>query len=105
MKLYATVQSERASKGQGGNDFLRVYLTVGNSIEQADAGVVEIVECSPDKFEIKYHLMGKTKLLQQINTKGTVFETKAKREKGECKHESTTLTHDGVHCADCYLQL
>lgn len=28
MKLYATVTSERASKGQGGNDYLRIKLTV-----------------------------------------------------------------------------
>lgn len=27
MKLYATVQSERASKGQGGNQFLKVDIT------------------------------------------------------------------------------
>lgn len=26
MKLYATVSSERASKGQGGNEFLRIEL-------------------------------------------------------------------------------
>ena len=26
MKLYATVTSERASKGQGGNEFIKIYL-------------------------------------------------------------------------------
>ncbi len=35
MKLYATVKSERASKGQGGNKFIRVELRQkeGNPIE------------------------------------------------------------------------
>jgi len=87
MKLYATTTSERASKGQGGNDYLRVQLTVGNSKEQANAGVVEIIESSPSKFSVKYHLNGKTKLLQEINTRGTVFEVvKGEKQKGECVH-------------------
>lgn len=30
MKLYATTTSERASKGQGGNEFLDVFLQVKN---------------------------------------------------------------------------
>lgn len=30
MKLYATVQSERASKGQGGNEYLDIDITVGD---------------------------------------------------------------------------
>lgn len=30
MKLYATVQSERASKGQGGNDFIHIDITDDN---------------------------------------------------------------------------
>lgn len=30
MKLYATVTSERASKGQGGNEFVRIELTTND---------------------------------------------------------------------------
>ena len=30
MKLYATTTSERASKGQGGNDFLEIELSIDN---------------------------------------------------------------------------
>lgn len=31
MKLYATVTSERASKGQGGNEYLDIDITVGDA--------------------------------------------------------------------------
>lgn len=31
MKLYATVTSERASKGQGGNKYLDIDITVGDA--------------------------------------------------------------------------
>ena len=34
MKLYAQVSSERASKGQGGNKFLSVMLTVQQDSEE-----------------------------------------------------------------------
>jgi len=31
MKLYATIESERASKGQGGNKYLAILITCGDS--------------------------------------------------------------------------
>lgn len=34
MKLYATTTSERASKGQGGNDYIAIKLRVGENREQ-----------------------------------------------------------------------
>ena len=48
MKLYATIASERASKGQGGNEYLKIiirnekqhcigYLTVRNNKIDADS--------------------------------------------------------------------
>lgn len=105
MKLYATTTSERASKGQGGNEYLRVSLTVGNAKEQANAGVIEVIESSPNKFAIKYHLNGKTKLLQEVNTNGTIFETKGKSQKGEKKCNDVTCincdnTMEGL-CDNC----
>lgn len=33
MKLYATVTSERASKGQGGNKYIDINLNVGSATE------------------------------------------------------------------------
>lgn len=89
MKLYATVQSERATKGQGGNEYLRINLTIGNAKEQASAGVVEVREISPDVFEVYYHSSTsrtRSKVINTINIRGTVFEAKAKKQKGE-KHD------------------
>lgn len=34
MRLYATVSSERASKGQGGNEYLEIRITVGSAADQ-----------------------------------------------------------------------
>lgn len=42
MKLYATVTSERATKGQGGNDYLCIKLTVKNG-KRLDYPIGEIV--------------------------------------------------------------
>ena len=42
MKLYATTTSERASKGQGGNDYLCIKLTVHNGSRQ-DYPIGEII--------------------------------------------------------------
>lgn len=42
MKLYATVTSDRASKGQGGNDYICIKLTVQNGSRQ-DYPIGEIV--------------------------------------------------------------
>lgn len=33
MKLYATTKSERASKGQGGNEYLKITINVYDEIE------------------------------------------------------------------------
>lgn len=43
MKLYATVASERASKGQGGNEYLIVDLTVENDGKREPIGQIELV--------------------------------------------------------------
>lgn len=42
MKLYAKVSSERASKGQGGNEYLIIDLTVGNKARES-IGQVELI--------------------------------------------------------------
>jgi hypothetical protein len=42
MKLYAKTTSERASKGQGGNKFLSVVITVGEENEKQDILVAQV---------------------------------------------------------------
>jgi len=41
MKLYATTTSERASKGQGGNEYLKIEIT------DADKNLLGIIQLSP----------------------------------------------------------
>lgn len=43
MKLYATVTSERATKGQGGNEFIDYILTVGGKSPNG-GNVVAVVQ-------------------------------------------------------------
>lgn len=50
MKLYATVQSERATKGQGGNKFIRMELTAENK------EYFGTIEFSPDEIKGIYFL-------------------------------------------------
>lgn len=42
MKLCATITSERASKGQGGNQFLDIKLTVKNGEQTSEIGIVRL---------------------------------------------------------------
>ncbi len=51
MKLYATTTSDRASKGQGGNEFINIHLTVGDQNAPTD---VYDFECQGDVLNI-YH--------------------------------------------------
>lgn len=90
-KIYATVTSERASKGQGGNNFLAVSLTVGSRDNQISAGVVRI-ETQADRF-VGYYISnacreGKNLFIipREVKGQAEAGPTKGKRQKGEkCK--------------------
>ncbi|MEK9207468.1 MAG: hypothetical protein AAB922_03235 [Patescibacteria group bacterium] len=88
MKLYATVTSERASKGQGGNDYLQINIF---DAAQVCHGTIEVL---PDmSLWVRYN--------------GEKVEIKGKKQKGECKHLRRTRTGDpkteywGYKCDDC----
>lgn len=71
MKLYATVTSERASKGQGGNDYLVADFTI-NKISIGKVGI---------KIHNRYAYIIST---VKDNTREEVIEeTKGKKQKGE----------------------
>ena len=53
MKLYATTTSERASKGQGGNEYITISLTCGSRDTQSSAGIV-LFEPSDCGFKVRY---------------------------------------------------
>lgn len=91
MKLYATITSERASKGQGGNDFIDGIFTVGEQ---------EVLKVS---IELEYGKVGNKYSLNVYDSKGYIVHsaalenTKGEKKKSEHVHkyfnEST-----GVRC-------
>lgn len=85
MKLYATVSSERASKGQGGNKFIRIDMTAGSATAPVGVGMIEMRLGPTDDFcEIMYYDRAGTASLV------TVVPLKGEKQKGE-----------GVLCSDC----
>jgi hypothetical protein len=52
MKLYATTTSERASKGQGGNEFIEIKLMNSQKVEFATFFIAEM----PDGIIIRYDI-------------------------------------------------
>jgi hypothetical protein len=74
MKLYATVTSERASKGQGGNNHIVVELTVETEMDSRQHfGTLKLVKVPASK---SYCLYLESELLRE-----TGFDGKIKGEK------------------------
>ena len=73
MKLYATITSERASKGQGGNKFLHIKLLDSRKVQYADFFVAEM----PDGIIIRYDIDDDIAYIEK--------EPKGKQQKGECR--------------------
>lgn len=71
MKLYATITSERASKGQGGNKYINIDLFVGSASNPIPAGSVYF-RIDDDDYVVSYN---DVELYRQ--------ELKAKKQKGE----------------------
>lgn len=68
MKLYATTTSERASKGQGGNEYINGVFTCDEDI------VIQVRICSYDDENWR---------LQITTPEGTSFQTYPKQTKGK----------------------
>jgi hypothetical protein len=88
MKLYATITSERASKGQGGNEY--VYIRVQGA--PPAVGVLLDIELEPDGYGHAHvkKVMGSVSLLRGIISvaseyiENTLEETrKGEKQKGE----------------------
>ena len=69
MKLYATITSERASKGQGGNEYIRVELRQAKN--------------TPVEYYIDYDSKGILVMGSTYNTLLEIGETKGNKQKGE----------------------
>lgn len=98
MKLYATVTSERASKGQGGNDYLRIALyaedhetPVGHIIMDIQ-GNEWVLKWLPTRHGINRKIEG---VFCSEIARG---ELKGKKEKGGCdKHHNLRQ----IDCEQC----
>jgi len=87
MKLYATVTSERASKGQGGNEYITIDLLIGSRDEQINAGRITM-KTTGDVFWIDYfnpHTPGES--VKQTQLFSYEKGKKQKDEKHEGQHE------------------
>lgn len=79
MKLYATVASERASKGQGGNDRLEIDIFVGSAKESIK--IVEgTVRKENDGYTVYITTLGQGESDQCIDT---FVREKGEKQKGE----------------------
>ena len=81
MKLYATVTSERATKGQGGNNFLRIELTIGDGLNPKDIGAIELVNVGDERYQLRYYPTTKHDGVLLTNGNFPQIE-KGKRQKG-----------------------
>jgi hypothetical protein len=94
MKLYAQTTSERASKGQGGNQFLNIDLTVGDAKEPIDAGRVTL-KTTGNVFWIEYFTPHKAG--QSINRVELFKFEKGEKQKGEPCYCECELSIPHVH--------
>lgn len=94
MKLYANVTSERASKGQGGNEYINITLNVGDkpryfiALYPNETFVVEHIESEKELYRYEVETKGKSKKWQDIDIQtGELVERKdyqkGKSQKGE----------------------
>lgn len=101
MKLYATVTSERASKGQGGNKYLIIEIKAERFDGIPTRANQYRLSLSADPTSNRLYV----ELHDYSNGETTVLN--GKKQKGECKHLRRTRTGDpkteywGYKCDDC----
>lgn len=86
MKLYATVASERASKGQGGNKYIDIDLAVGSTSDSNHFASLRL-----NIIDGVYTLWLDGEVIKRSDTK------KGEKQKGKCEHD---LDNYGK-CCDC----
>jgi len=96
MRLYAKVTSERASKGQGGNEFLRAVVTAEIGDNVRDDILILYVEPCAKGYDIRLSSRHGDELYSEV------YEVE--RPKGECPeggNHFTTREGDEEICRKC----
>lgn len=93
MKLYATVSSERASKGQGGNE----YIDIDISGEKREYLARFVLMVNDDETSGKKYLLTRDWACGNGNIE---VRNKGERQKGECVECKATATL-GDYCREC----
>lgn len=100
MKLYATVASERAKKGQGGNEFLEIIFNCKEREVERTLGVLKLKA-------VKNGVQMEMDTEQSYNHGffPVVWENKGERQKGEkvCSHCGARVktSLEEWHCSNC----
>lgn len=88
MKLYATVSSERASKGQGGNKYLEI------EVKNEEAQRIALMHFWPSSDGVAHRMTFQEGLSVDIDYQR--FETKGNKKKDEvCRY------HGVLNCSRC----
>lgn len=100
MKLYATTTSERASKGQGGNDFLKVDIFTGSEKESIHRACIKL-DVVDDEAVMQVWDIKKGELCER-----QIYKLKGKQQKSKLC-ETCRTGHNGQKCTtkDCICTL
>lgn len=92
MKLYATVTSERASKGQGGNEHLEIKVKDGN---QEIIFEMRIIPINTGFEAVGWYQSNGERYFQHF------LQGKGERQKGETLTVVNCKAHNEEHCEHC----
>lgn len=96
MKLYATVTSERASKGQGGNNFLDIVLQVGDAKTPHTIGMITLTQIK-GHWLLRYGADNTEEW--QVLAEGEITTGKGEQKKGDiCKLCGRVHKNDTAIC-------
>lgn len=101
MKLYATVTSERASKGQGGNREVVINLKIDPKARIEVGNLV--MSCENDVYTIYYYPINQNCTDQEIKGgRVLLYETKGEKQKGEkCPTCFAQYSEKTMWCEHC----
>lgn len=90
MKLYATTTSERASKGQGGNEKLEIEIQVGSQRKLLAALHIEQFHGNVAIYSLILGGIGGEKIAELIDTTCTCSKCAGRKSKGKQKKDEYT---------------